>query len=733
MPAPATLDRIGSNDHDIERAALAELNPQQRAVVHYLDGPLLVLAGAGSGKTSVITRKIAALVQRHGFTPAEVVAVTFTNKAAREMKTRVGALLDREQAQAVAVSTFHTLGLRILRAHLKALGYRSGFSLYDAEDSRGLVAKLLSASVAWKRDLLDEVHGRLSRWKNDLVSPEAALAETDAGDDKRARIAARVYADYSGHLRACNAFDFDDLILKPVELFRAHPDLLGHWRARIGYLLVDEYQDTNLCQYELVKLLMGGRPALTVVGDDDQSIYAWRGARPENLAQLPRDFPDLKVVKLEQNYRSTGRILKAANALIAHNPHVFDKRLWSAHAHGEPLRVLSARSEEHEAERVVNEITYHKFKHSTGFGDYAILFRENHQARALERVLRERRIPYVLSGAQSFFDRTEVKDIMAYLRLVANTDDDSAFLRIVNTPRREIGPSTLAALSEYAGARGLSLLHAARAPGLAERLNPRQLAMLRQFIVWLDILSEKAQRDEPTEIVKELLADIRYEDWLKDSCEDTATANRRMENVFELVSWLQRLAKTDGDAKPRYRDVSVAVPTDAKTLGELVARLSLLGMLEKEGDDRAGDQVALMTVHAAKGLEFDHVYVVGMEEGLMPHRTCIEKYEEAALASKKKAAKEQQDPPPTEAVEEERRLAYVAITRACKTLTFTFAEKRRRGGEVRDCEPSRFLAELPPDDLLWENPQAEPDPNAVMDRAETYLSNLRSMLDKPKQ
>ncbi len=715
-------------------SGLSVLNPQQHAAVHHLDSPLLVLAGAGSGKTSVITRKIAALVQRHRFTPAEIAAVTFTNKAAREMKTRVASLLDRQQAQAVAISTFHTLGLRILRAHLKPLGYRAGFSLYDAEDSRGLVAKLMAASVSGKRDLMDDVRNCISRWKNDLVAPPQAAALAEDSGEKHERIAAKVYAEYESQLHASNALDFDDLILKPVQLFRDHPDILGHWRASIGYLLVDEYQDTNLCQYELVKLLMGGRPTLTVVGDDDQSIYAWRGARPENLKQLQRDFADLKVIKLEQNYRSSGRILKAANALIAHNPHVFEKRLWSEHGHGEPLRVLSARNEEHEAERVVNEITYHKFKHSTGFGDYAILFRENHQARALERILRERRIPYVLSGAQSFFDRTEIKDIMAYLRLITNIDDDSAFLRIINTPRREIGASTLAALNEYAGSHGLSLFRAARHPGLSSYLSPRQMAMLRQFTVWLEILSEKAQHDEPGKVVDELLADIRYEDWLKDMCEDAPTANRRMENVFELVSWLQRLAKTDGEAKPRYKDVSVAAPTDAKTLGELVARLSLLGMLEKEGEDLSGDQVALMTVHAAKGLEFDHVYVVGMEEGLLPHRTCIEKYEEAALASKKKAEKEEQpEPPPTEAVEEERRLAYVAITRACKTLTFTFAEKRRRSGEVLNCEPSRFLAELPPDDLHWETPQAEADPNAVMDRADTYLSNLRSMLEKPKQ
>ncbi len=698
--------------------ALPELNKQQQAAVNHLDGPLLVLAGAGSGKTSVITRKIAALVRRHGFAPEEIAAVTFTNKAAREMKTRVAGLLDRNQAQAVAISTFHTLGLNILRGNLKRLGYRSGFSLYDAEDSHGLVAKLMSASFSDKRQLTDEVRYCLSRWKNDLITPEAALVLADASREKHEQIAARIYPEYETHLRASNAFDFDDLILKPVQLFREHPEALGHWRARIGYLLVDEYQDTNLCQYELVKLLMGGRPALTVVGDDDQSIYAWRGARPENLKHLQDDFPDLKVVKLEQNYRSTGRILGAANALIANNPHVFEKKLWSKHEAGNALRVLRARSEEHEAERLANEIMYHKFKHGTDFGDFAILFRENHQARALERVLRERRIPYVLSGASSFFDRTEIKDIMAYLRLLTNATDDSAFLRVINTPRREIGPSTLTQLSEHAAEHGISLLNAARHPAIDKRLSTRQLAMLRAFTAWLDEIIKKSEDEEPVKLVREMLAELHYEDWLKDSCEDSRTAQRRMENVHELVDWLARLAKQDAGAD------------EPKTLGELVAKLSLLGMLEKDGDENPGDQVALMTVHAAKGLEFPHVYVVGMEEGLIPHRSCIEKYEEAALASKKKGETE---PPPAAAVEEERRLAYVAITRARKTLTFTFSEKRRRGGEILTCEPSRFLSELPPDDLQWEDPQAEPDPVAVMDRAETYLANLRTMLDKPKQ
>jgi len=668
---------------------LPELNPPQKAAVQYINGPLLVLAGAGSGKTSVITRKIAWLIRDYGIAPRQIVAVTFTNKAAREMKARVADLLDGDHCKELLISTFHTFGLKILHEHLGEIGYRPGFSIYDCEDSTALLGKLLHGQFSGKNNPAEAVRHQISIWKNSLVSPaDAPLA---AGGEAIQDVAARIYGEYERHLQAYNAMDLDDLILKPVRLFQARQEVLEEWRRRVRYLLVDEYQDTNLCQYELVKQLAGTRAALTVVGDDDQSIYAWRGAHPENLKHLQQDFPSLKVVKLEQNYRSSGRILKAANALIANNPHLYDKALWCDRDFGEPLRVLKARSEEHEAERVVSELLYHKFKHNTDFRDYAILFRENHQSRVLERVLRERRIPYFLSGGNSFFDRTEIKDVMAYLRLLCNPGDDNAFLRVINTPRREIGAATLEQLAAHAAELGASLLQASLDAGIERRLSARQVATLRAFTQWLTDMIGKTAGASPAKLVCDLLADLHYEEWLKDTCNDHKIAQRRMENVLELVASIQRLARQNGEED---------------SLSDLVARLTLAGILDKGGEENPGDLVSLMTLHAAKGLEFPHVFIVGMEEGLLPHH------------------QSQSDT----GVEEERRLAYVGMTRAQQTLTFSLAERRKRGGEVVVCEPSRFLHELPPDDLRWEDARQEPDPQAMLGRAEVYLANLRSML-----
>jgi ATP-dependent DNA helicase Rep len=676
---------------------LAGLNPQQRAAVHYFDGPLLVLAGAGSGKTSVITHKIAWMIREAGIAAANIAAVTFTNKAAREMKTRLGAMLGAESTRALTVSTFHSLGLSILRAHLRECERREGFSIYDADDSAALAAKLMRAKVGRsKKDAAfapEQVQWQISRWKNALTAPDAALALARAGTVEP--LAARVYTEYEEHLKAYNAFDFDDLILKPTRLLDAFPEILATWRSRVRYLLVDEYQDTNGCQYGLVKLLVGERGALTVVGDDDQSIYAWRGAQAENLQLLQRDFPKLKVIKLEQNYRSTGRILRAANALIANNPHLHEKKLWSAGELGEPLRVLKARNEEHEAERVVGEIMHHRFKHTGNFRDYAILYRENHQSRLLERFLRERRIPYFLSGGMSFFERSEIKDIMAYLRLLTNPEDDAAFLRIVNTPRREIGAATAEGLGRHAASLGVGLFAASFDFGLAQRLNARQLATLRAFTHWMnDMIVRAREDDEPMKVVSDLLEALHYDDWLKEICDDEKTAQRRMENVLELVSWLRRLSQQ---------------PDVGGTLADMVARLSLIGMLEKDGENDATDQVSLMTLHAAKGLEFPHVFIVGAEENILPHHGS------------------QDD----RGIEEERRLAYVGITRAKKTLTLMVTERRRRGGDVVVCEPSRFIGELPAEDLVWTDGAGSPNPQAVLERAEDYLSNLRNLLKNP--
>ncbi|WP_303907925.1 DNA helicase Rep [Thiohalomonas denitrificans] len=666
---------------------MSNLNPSQDEAVRYIDGPLLVLAGAGSGKTRVITRKIGYLIKECGLSPRHIAAVTFTNKAAREMKERVGQLLVGREGHGLRVSTFHTLGLDIVRCELKHLDHKPGFSIFDAQDSAGLIRELLRREGG--SDGLDqEIQRRISAWKNGLVTPEQAVSHAD---DTASFAASQIYAEYNRHLKAYNAVDFDDLIMLPVLLFEREPEVLERWQNRIRHLLVDEYQDTNITQYRLVRLLVGLRGALTVVGDDDQSIYAWRGARPENLVELGKDFPGLKVVKLEQNYRSMGCILKAANRLIANNPHVFEKRLWSEMGYGEPIRVVRARDEEDEALKVVSSLMHHRFQKRTDFSDYAILYRGNHQSRLFEKALREQRIPYQLSGGTSFFSYSEVKDVLAYLRLLINPDDDTAFLRIVNTPRREIGPTTLEKLGNYASQRGIGLFSASFELGLTQILKERQLNRLRAFTEWMVAIGDRARRGDPLAAMREMVQEIGYESWLRDTCPSLKQAERKMKNVEELFDWIARMAgKEDGEPD----------------LGELVAKLTLMDILERNEEDEDRDRVRLMTLHAAKGLEFPNVFLVGMEEELLPHRTSIEE----------------------DSIEEERRLAYVGITRAQQNLTLTLANRRRRGGEVVRCEPSRFIAELPEEDLKWEGAGIEAPAEEKQERGKAHLAALRGML-----
>ncbi len=668
---------------------MSDLNPRQKEAVRYIDGPLLVLAGAGSGKTRVITQKIVHLVKRCDLKGHHIAALTFTNKAAREMQSRLADQLEAKLRRGMRISTFHNLGLNILKREHAHVGLKPGFSIYDAQDAQQLIKELMRRAFDGD-DQASEMQWQISAWKNDRISPEQAQLEAN-GDPKR--VAASVlYEAYNRTLRAYNAVDFDDLIGLPVALFESNPDVLEHWQNRIRYLLVDEYQDTNATQYRLVQQLVGVRGAFTVVGDDDQSIYAWRGAQPENLALLSEDFPTLKVIKLEQNYRSAGRILKAANQLIGNNPHVFEKRLWSELGYGDPLKVIQARNEDHEAELVVSRLLAQKFQSGGRFSDYAILYRGNHQSRLFERALRESQIPYKISGGTSFFAYQEVKDIMAYLRLLVNDDDDNAFVRVINTPRREIGPTTLEKLAGYANGRGVSLCEAAWELGLETVLPERAVKRLREFVEWLTEKSDQAQRGDPLAAVKSLVNDIRYEEWLLDTCNDPKTAERRMGNVHELLSWLERMAEQEG--------------SDA-SLADLVSRMTLMDILERNEEEQRDDGVSLMTLHAAKGLEFPHVFMVGVEEQLLPHHSSLDE----------------------DNVEEERRLAYVGITRAQKTLTFSMAQRRRKHGEVVDCEPSRFLGELPEDDLVWEGGGQAVDPEERQERGKAHLANLREMLN----
>lgn len=670
-----------------------KLNPRQTEAVKYVSGPCLVLAGAGSGKTRVITNKIAYLVQQCDYKARNIAALTFTNKAAREMKERVGQTLGRQESKGLMVSTFHTLGLNIVRRECKYLGLKANFSLFDDQDQMALLKELTEEELDGDKDLLKQLQSTISNWKNDMLSPVDAAGRSQT---ERDQLFAHCYEMYQRQMKAYNALDFDDLILMPVLLLRDNQEVRQRWQNRIRYLLVDEYQDTNTSQYLFVKLLVGERARFTVVGDDDQSIYSWRGAQPENLALLNKDFPNLKVVKLEQNYRSTSRILRTANILIANNPHLFEKALFSAIPDGAMLKVLTAKNEEHEAEKVVGELIAHRFMNNTAYKDYAILYRGNHQSRLFEKALMQNRIPYKISGGTSFFSRVEIKDMMAYLRVLTNPDDDNAFLRIVNTPRREIGPVTLEKLGTYANMRGKSLFAASFEMGLEQHLSGRGLESLQRFTHWINQLTDNAERGDTVAAVRQLVRDIHYEDWLYETSASPKAAEMRMKNVSDLYSWIT--ADLEGD---NYDN-------EVKTLKEVVQRLTLRDMMERGEDDSDADQVQLMTLHASKGLEFPYVFLVGTEEGILPHQTSIDE----------------------DNVDEERRLAYVGITRAQRELTFTLCKERRQYGELIKPEPSRFLYELPQDDLEWESERKPVTAEERMQKGQAHIANIRNLFKK---
>lgn len=671
-----------------------KLNHQQQQAVEYINGACLVLAGAGSGKTRVIINKIAHLISQCGYLPKQIAAVTFTNKAAREMRERVAHSIGKEQSKGLTISTFHTLGFEILKREHKLLGFKSGMTLFDEHDQLALLKHLLPENVAEDKDLLKALVSTISNWKNDLLSPEMAVHHCKS---ERDRVFSHFYQLYQNQLKAYNALDFDDLIMLPVLLFRQFPEALARWQQKIRYLLVDEYQDTNTSQYELIKLLVASHKNFTVVGDDDQSIYSWRGAKPENMQRLREDF-DLKVIKLEQNYRSSQRILHCANILIDNNEHIFDKRIFSELGEGEKLNVIEAKNEEHEAERIMGEIIAHRFSKKTKYKDYAILYRGNHQSRLLEKLLMQNRIPYKISGGTSFFSRTEIKDMMAYLRLVVNQDDDAAFLRIVNTPKREIGAATLEKLGLLANEKQVSLFETIFDFELIHRLTPKPYQALQDFARWIVEIADQAERADPIEAIKDLLAKIQYEAYLYETAVSPKAAEMQSRNVQTLFEWVQSMLEGNEIEEPM-------------NLVQVVNHLTLRDMLERGEDDDEADQVQLMTLHASKGLEFPHVFLIGMEEGILPHQTSLDE----------------------DNVEEERRLAYVGITRAQQTLTFSLCKERRQYGEIIKPEPSRFLLELPQDDLVWENEKPQMTEEQKVEKTSANIANLMAMLKANKK
>lgn len=669
------------------------LNPQQLAAVRHLDGPLLVLAGAGSGKTRVITEKIVHLIEKQGMPARHVYAVTFTNKAAKEMVARTSERLSAERRRGLNISTFHTLGLNFIRREYAALGLRPGFTVFDANDSLSLFKTLIEHSEY--KDVIDPkaAQWQISQWKNDLLSPSVCHAQAE---DEESRALAKIYDDYQRQLEACNALDFDDLIGRPVQLLQRDTTVRERWQAKVRYLLVDEYQDTNTTQYELVRLLVGKIGALTAVGDDHQSIYAWRGAKPENLNRLAADFPNLTRIKLEQNYRSVNSVLKAANHLIAQDATTESKQLWSDIGPGEPHRVIVAATAEDEAERIATEILHRHFRAQTEYRDFAVLFRGNHQARLIEQALRKLNIPYSLTGGQSFFERAEIKDAMSYLKLLVNPDDDAAFLRVVNTPRREIGPTTIEKLGGYARERRSSLYQAARSMGIQSVLDARAADRLSRFCDWLENIRNQRDKDA-MDVIRQVFEAIDYPGYLREQENTPKAADRRWQNVEEWLDWLAKISDTSSEGG------------EVMDLPALAQRMTLLGILDQQTREKDSNAVALLTLHAAKGLEFGHVFMAGMEEEILPHRDCIEDEERLG---------------------EERRLCFVGITRAKRSLTFTLTKRRRRYGEWKDTTPSRFLDDIPADLLQWQGEGIEQPKAVTQAQGREHLASIRAMLGK---
>ena len=658
--------------------ALNGLNPPQRAAVLHTEGPLLVLAGAGSGKTRVIVEKIAHLIQTGRYPAKRIAAITFTNKSAREMRERVARRIRGDAAQDLTVSTFHALGLRIVQIDHAKLGLRRGFSIFDADDSAAQFKDLLPPGS--KPDAIEAMKQLVSRAKNAGLSPEQAA---EAARSTREREAAALYARYQQRLSAFNAVDFDDLIRLPVQLLETDADAVAAWRERIGYLLVDECQDTNDAQYRLLKAIAGDKGNFTCVGDDDQSIYAWRGANPDNLLSLGTDYPDLEIIKLEQNYRCSNRVLRAANALIAHNPHEHPKTLWSDAADGERIRVWECKDAAHEAEKVASEIQFVQQKHAAPWSEFCILFRGNHQSRALEKALQLLRIPYHLSGGTAFLDRGEVKDALAWLRLLANPDDDAAFLRAVQSPNRGVGATSLQRLGELANQAHLPLARAAESMAVARQLPARAGNALQGFSDIVRGLRIDAKSLPPAELVRKLNERSGLLAALRALCKDEAQFQARRRNLDELADWFDG-PKTSGP-------------------GELAAALALLSHADK-GD--AGNQVRLMSMHAAKGLEFRYVFIIGVEDGNLPHEASIE---EGRL-------------------DEERRLMYVGITRAKEQLWLSHANEAQRWGDRLRLKPSRFIDELPAAELQRDGADPVADAARKAERASAGIANIRALL-----
>lgn len=624
--------------------------PQGEAVCHY-EGPLLILAGAGSGKTRVLTYRIAYLVREIGVSPLSVLAITFTNKAAKEMKERVDALIERK-AEFMWICTFHSACVRILRKEIAALGYETNFVIYDSADQQTLMKHCLKElNIDDRRFPPRAMIAAISQAKNKLMD---AKAYDDKAYDYHRQTVAKVYRLYQQKLKKNNALDFDDLIMKTVQLFERFPEILDQYQERFRYILIDEYQDTNHAQYRLVKLLAGKYRNLCVVGDDDQSVYNFRGADIQNILDFERDYPEAKVVRLEQNYRSTKKILEAANEVIRNNCGRKEKRLWTENPEGSLITCFTAQDEHQEASFVARKILEGHDLRGRAYHDFAVLYRTNAQSRVIEEVLMRNNIPYTIVGGLKFYERKEIKDILAYLRLISNPADGISLQRVINVPRRGIGDTSLAKASAYAAEKGISLFEALAVAPVVPGLTARAVKPMEQFVELVENLRSRSRELPVTALVKEVLDGTGYLRELE--AEQSIEAQTRIENLNEFLSVTAEYDKSQGD----------------KSLEEFLAGVSLVADIDNF--DEHSDAVVLMTLHSAKGLEFPVVFLIGMEEGIFPHSRSLQEAAE---------------------LEEERRLCYVGITRAREDLYLLNAWQRTLYGNYMHNPPSRFVAEIP--------------------------------------
>ena len=671
-------------------ANLDGLNPEQREAAETIHGPVLILAGAGTGKTRTITYRVAHMIDQ-GISPRHILAVTFTNKAAREMQQRAAKLIpnppkrDDGKPLKPTICTFHSLCVRILRRHIEKLGYKRNFVIYNESEQLGVVKKILS-TISGKDVKADprELHGLLSRLKN--AGPNGNVF----GDEDTLAMADHIRKRYDTALKAANAVDFDDLLVLTLKLFNEHPEALEECRARYQYVMVDEYQDTNATQFELMRMLAAEHRNVCVVGDDDQSIYGWRGAEISNLLDLEKYFPDLKVIKLEQNYRSTRVILEAANAVIKNNPRRRPKQLWTARGQGELIRLHAFANEEEEAEAIVSEIEFHRMARSIPWRDHAILFRTNVQARPLETALRKAEVRYHLIGGQSFFDRREIRDFLAYMKTFINPNDDASLLRIANVPARGLSDVTRERLLAASQERECSVWDAMQNDLVIHEFQTRTRRAIESFVQLVEdfCVPLKQESLSLSKWAEGFLADIDYAAELRKGEKNPENAENRMRNLRDLVSTMDDRGET-------------LLP--ANRLGKFLDDITLDAEREAEKEE-TGDAVTLITTHSCKGLEFPHVFLVGVEEGLLPHsRSAVEG-----------------------TLDEERRLFYVAITRAMRTLTITHCLNRKKYGQTFLCHPSSFLKELP-EELCEDMDVAASEPVSV-DEGKDLFAAMRTML-----